>query len=81
MNDAEQREEALFEGALKLSAGERASYLDKSCAGDADLRQRVETLISAFERAGGFMNQPAAPERKIMSSLLAGDKPGARIGR
>jgi eukaryotic-like serine/threonine-protein kinase len=78
---AEQREEAVFEAALKLSAGERTAYLDQACAGDADLRRRVEALLGAFERAGGFMKQPAAPERTIRLSPAPTEKPGDRIGR
>ena len=38
MNQADQREEAVFEAALQLPVGERAGYLDKTCARDADLR-------------------------------------------
>jgi len=60
-NKAEQREEAVFEAALELPADQRAAYLDKTCAGDADLRRRVQVLLGAFERAGGFMKHPAFP--------------------
>jgi hypothetical protein len=59
MSQVEQREEAIFEAALKLPADERAAFLDQTCGSDVDLRRRVDVLLSAFERAGGFMNQPA----------------------
>jgi len=80
---AEQREEAVFEAALKLAAAERAAYLEKTCAGDADLRRRVEVLLGAFERAGGFMKQPAADVsgRTLQLSPVPTEKPGDRIGR
>src|SRR6266487_912602 len=81
MSDTEQREEAVFEAALQLPAGERAAYLDQACAGDAELRRRVEMLLGAFERAGGFMKQPATPERDVPLRPMPTEKPGDRIGR
>src|SRR5262249_15955007 len=81
MSQSEQHEEAVFEAALKLPAAEREAYLEKTCSGDANLRRRVEALLSAFERAGGFLNQPATPERTVKPSLPPTEKPGDRIGR
>src|ERR1041385_3554994 len=83
MSDADQREEAVFEAALQLPADQRAAYLDQTCAGDADFRRRVEVLLSAFERAGGFLKEPAmpAPARTVAFSLPPTEKPGDRIGR
>ena len=78
---AEQREEAVFEAALKLSAAERTAYLDHACAADPELRGRVERLLASFERAGGFMNHPATPERNLRLSPVPTEKPGDRIGR
>ncbi len=79
--NAEQREEAVFEAAVKLPAAERAAYLDQTCGGDAELRHRMGILIGAFERASGFMKQPASPERTARASPLPKEKPGDRIGR
>src|SRR5262245_41625978 len=81
MSQAEQREEPVFEAALKLPAAERTAYLDRTCLGDAGLRRRVEGLLGAFERAGGFMNRPATPERTARISSPPTEKPGDRIGR
>ncbi len=81
MSQAEPREEGVFEAALPLTAEQRAAYLDQTCAADADLRQRVEVLLGAFERAGGFMKQPATPEPTERFSLPPTEKPGDRIGR
>src|SRR6516225_12478767 len=78
---AEQREEAVFEAALRLPAGERAAFLENACADDDELRRRVELLLGAFERAGGFMSQPATPERSVKPCVLPTEKPGDRIGR
>jgi len=83
MNPAEQREEAVFEAALHLPVGQRAAYLDRTCAGDPELRRRVQVYLDAFERADGFMNHPAipGPERTMRVSLPPTEKPGDRIGR
>src|SRR5215471_17916207 len=81
MSQSCQREEAVFEAALELPAAQRAVYLEQACGGDAALRQRVEVLLGAFERAGGFMNHPAAPVCTGRSSPPAAEKPGDRIGR
>ena len=81
MSLPEQRVEAVFEAALELPTDQRAAYLDQTCAGDAGLRQRVEALLGAFDRAGGFMKQPATPERTGRFSPPLTEKPGDKIGR
>jgi serine/threonine protein kinase/tetratricopeptide (TPR) repeat protein len=56
-------EETLFHEALAKPAGERASFLDAACAGDADLRQRLEILLRAHDNPGSFLGAPAvSPE-------------------
>ena len=56
MNDRD-----LFMAALQIEDGAvRSAWLDRACAGDAALRQRVEALLAAFARAGSFLEQPAA---------------------
>src|SRR5436309_6227524 len=82
MNLAEQHEEVVFEAALKLPAEQRAAYLNETCAGDANLRRRVEVLLGAFERAGGFMKEAAVstPGQTARFPLPPTEKPGDRIG-
>lgn len=46
MNGNWERIQSLFLEALELSPEERAPFLDTACAGDAELRLEVETLIS-----------------------------------
>jgi WD40 repeat protein/serine/threonine protein kinase len=53
-------EQAIFIAALQEDPDRRAAYLDKACAADPALRQRVEKLLDAHERAGSFLKQPAA---------------------
>ena len=47
MDQTEQREEAIFAAALKLSPDQRPALLDQTCAGNATLRRRVEALLDA----------------------------------
>ena len=51
--------DAVFQEALDLPAADRAAFLDRACAGDADLRREVELLLSADQRAGDFIEAPA----------------------
>jgi len=83
MSEVEQREEAVFEAALKLPADQRAAYLDKACSGNVRLRHRVEGLLGAFDRAGGFLNEPAipSPDPTVRCSLPVAEKAGDKIGR
>ena len=80
------REEALFALALEKPAAERAAFLDRECSGDAQLRQRVENLLQAHERAGQFLNEPPAAVSAKTFVITTGmipitEKAGDRIGR
>jgi serine/threonine-protein kinase len=60
MPDAK-RVQAVFLAALDASsAAERAALLARECGGDAELRQRVEALLSAHEAPDSLLDQPAA---------------------
>jgi serine/threonine protein kinase/WD40 repeat protein len=79
------RLEAIFASALaKASLQERAAYLDEACAGDAELRRRLEALLEAHDKAGSFLEKPAAAE--VVTTDLPGrpagaaEGPGTRIG-
>src|SRR5512137_1014571 len=55
------RARELFAEALeKADATERAAWLAQACGGDVELRQSVEALLQAYEKAGAFLEQPAA---------------------
>ena len=81
MGQAEQSEETVFEAAVQLPRDQRNVYLDKACAGDADLRRRVDVLIGAFERAGDFMKEAAMPPSVRTAAVAIAEKSGDRIGR
>jgi eukaryotic-like serine/threonine-protein kinase len=74
-------EPVLLEAALKLAAEQRGPYLDRACAGDLQMRHRVQLLLDASDRAGTFMREPAAPGRTIALAPSPAEKPGDRIGR
>lgn len=50
-----------FAGAVALPPAERAGLLDRECAGDAELRARVEGLLRASVAVGGFLETAALP--------------------
>ena len=53
--------EAVFFAALeKATPAGRAAYLDEACAGQPELRARVEKLLAAHPRVGGFLESAAA---------------------
>ena len=44
----------VFHAAMTRTAGERHAFLEEACLGDEALRQQLEQLLEAHERAGGF---------------------------
>jgi len=50
--------ESLFYEALELQPELRPAFLDKKCAGDAELRKEIETLLASAEQPMDFLNQP-----------------------
>ena len=73
----------IFADALeKANAAERAAYLSQACGNNVQLRQHVEALLVAHEKAGGFLEEPAAapPGKTIVVSTPLTEKPGDRIG-
>src|SRR6516165_8206449 len=64
--------EAIFFAALeKTTPEDRAAYLDQACAGNADLRRRVERQLAAHEKVGSFLEQPAAETDPAQAPTLA----------
>jgi serine/threonine protein kinase/tetratricopeptide (TPR) repeat protein len=53
------RIEELFHSALKVDERRRIAFLEESCAGDQDLRIRVEALLAHHKEAGSFLESPA----------------------
>ena len=53
--------ERLFGEAVGLEPSEWPSFLDGACAGDADLRGEVETLLEHHRREGTLFERPVRP--------------------
>ena len=60
MSEPTHPEVAILNAALELREPERTAYLDKTCAGNAALRQQVEALLRAHEQAKDFLETPPA---------------------
>jgi tetratricopeptide (TPR) repeat protein len=61
MQPAKPAIESILAAAVEMqSEAERRKFLDTACAGDADLRRRVEQLTENHFRAGDFLESPAA---------------------
>ena len=56
------RVEALFEQARALPPAEREAFLAAACAGDPDLRVRVDQLLAAEGDLGQFLEPEAKPD-------------------
>jgi serine/threonine-protein kinase len=48
----------LCQEALALDGGARAAFLDRACAGDADLRHAVQALLAEESHIGEFLETP-----------------------
>ncbi len=72
----------IYNQAIELDPGERTEFLDRVCAGDADLRNEVELMIASDQQAESFLDRPAI---EIAARQMAGENSfsfaGRRIGR
>ena len=72
-----QQVDTIFKSALEREPVERARFLDEACAGDAALREEVESLI-AHDETASFMETPASDDA---ARLLAADETDALVGQ
>ena len=70
--------EELFHAALEREPSERDTFLSQACRTDPELRAEVESLISAHEQPGSFLDSlPYDPEGlEITSHSLVGESIG-----
>jgi hypothetical protein len=54
-----QQVKEIFHSALQREPAQRSVFLSSACGGDELLRQEVESLISAHEKDGSFIDSPA----------------------
>jgi serine/threonine protein kinase/Flp pilus assembly protein TadD len=73
--------EAIFFAALEKGSPEaRAAYLNEACAGDAELRRRVDKMIAAQTHAGSFLEAPPADLVPTAGEPRVTEGPGTVIG-
>jgi WD40 repeat protein/serine/threonine protein kinase len=80
MNDPSPLEAIFFAALEKGSPQERAAYLEEACAGDPDLRRRVEKMLAAQAQAGGFLEQPAHNPALTVEDQAVREAAGTVIG-
>lgn len=66
-SDRWQKLKNVFNEALERDPAQRAVFLDEACAGDAALREEVESLLASHQDADGFLEEPAysSPEQLL----------------
>jgi TolB-like protein/Tfp pilus assembly protein PilF/tRNA A-37 threonylcarbamoyl transferase component Bud32 len=63
--------EAIFQSALDLARGdERIAFVDRECAGDAELHAEVEKLLLQYDESGDFIEEPMV-DRSGLQDLAA----------
>jgi len=69
--------DAVLQGALDLAPADRAAFVARACAGDAELHREVESLLTAGAKADDFLDRPAVeadadPALAVLSVAFAG---------
>jgi len=76
----------LYHRARALAGQERADFLEKACAHDADLRQELESLLACEDEAQGFIETPALDHAarelaEVMEEAAVREGADAWVGR
>jgi WD40 repeat protein/serine/threonine protein kinase len=73
--------ESILVTAVEMSSeAERRRFVDQACAGDAELKRRVEALIDNHFRAGTFLECPATDLVATLGGPAVSERPGTVIG-
>jgi serine/threonine protein kinase len=73
-----QQVEDVLQAALDRPLQERVAFLDEVCGGDEELKDEAAQLLTAYDEAGDFIEQPAmATDARV----LIGDEPFVNVGR
>lgn len=71
--------DGIFAAALEREPAKRPAFLDEVCGSDAELRAEVESLLSAHQAAGSFIDGSASD---VAASLLGNNPMGrAQLGQ
>ena len=77
-----QRIEDIFQTALDLAPEERNPYITKACAGDADLKRQVETLLTQYHETGNLLDETLSVHGDMHAlAALINDESDPMIGR
>src|SRR5882672_11399664 len=71
----------LFHAAVSLEPAAREAFLVEACESDRELFDEVQSLISAHEREGSFIDSPAGqPVAEMLASLRSESYVGQTVG-
>lgn len=70
----------LFEKAMELPAEGRAAFLDSACGSDVELRREVESLLSALDESGTFIDRSPVGEAGDGVPRAGGELAGVSLG-
>ena len=81
MTDPLPNARSVFEQAVEIQLAEgRGAFLDQACAGNAQLRDEVQTLLRSYEAAGEFLESPVIGDFGAREAPVTSERPGAYIG-
>jgi serine/threonine-protein kinase len=90
MDDREQRRwiERIFHGALECDESARAEYISRECAGDDDLRKRIERLLDSDAHTSPADGAPGSPDgeptltqHEMIGAIISHYRIDAELGR
>jgi serine/threonine protein kinase len=73
-----QQVEAVLQAALDCAPQQRAAFLEQVCAGDAELQAEASSLVSAYDAATDFIEEPAIAQD---ARVILGDRSLSHIGK
>src|SRR6185295_16539220 len=76
--DRWQKVKQIFQAAMDRAPSERDVFVSDACAGDDELRQEVESLMSSDGRSGTFLDSPAY---EAAAEIIVDGKSGLKKGR
>ena len=76
-HDSWKRVEAVLNEALDIKQEDRSAFLDRSCAGDPQLRREVDSLLASVDKSVGFIERPLHQVAQLLAEESEG--PGSRI--
>src|SRR5437870_601162 len=75
-------ERAIFTAACDVAdPAERAAYVQRACADNANLRKHIEELLREQDDLGSFLARPAGVMHQTLACEPIAEGPGSLIGR